>query len=83
MNKKTGFIFYIDLLGYKDMLDKHTPKNDERMQGILNQFTQTFANINFPLYFGSSYDKSKLFKKFFSDNFLFCMSQRKPISKTL
>lgn len=71
MNKKTGFILYIDLLGYKDMLNKYTPQDDERMQDILNQFTQTFANINFLLYFGSSYDESKLFKKFFSDNFLF------------
>lgn len=71
MKKKTGFILYIDILGYKDMLNKHTPKDDERMQDILNQFTQTFSKINFSLYFGSSYDKSKLFKKFFSDNFLF------------
>lgn len=71
MDKKTGFILYIDLLGYKDMLNKHTPQDDERMQDILNQFTQTFSKINFSLYFGSSYDKSKLFKKFFSDNFLF------------
>lgn len=83
MDKKTGFILYIDLLGYKDMLNKHTPQDDERMQDILNQFTQTFSKINFSLYFGDSYDKSKLFKKFFSDNFLFLYESEENNFKNL
>lgn len=71
MKEKTGFILYIDILGYKDMLRKNTVEGDERIQKILNQFTQTFSKIDFSLCFGQGYDENKLFRKFFSDNFLF------------
>ncbi len=69
MKRKTGFILYIDILGYKDMLN--SKENDKRLQNILDRFTDIFSKLNFAFAFGQNYDECKLLKKFFSDNFLF------------
>lgn len=71
MNEKTGFIFYIDILGYKNILSRNTVKDDEHMRNILNRFTQIFSRLDFVLGYGAKFDKNKWLKKCFSDNFLF------------
>ncbi len=71
MNSITGFILYIDILGYKNLLRNNTQSENERVKSLLESFTSIYTNLNFALGFGASFEESKLFKRYFSDNFLF------------
>lgn len=77
MNSITGFILYIDILGYKNLLRNNTQNDNERVKSLLESFTSIYTNLNFALGFGASFDESKLFKRYFSDNFLFVYESEK------
>ena len=81
MKEKSGFLLYIDLLGYKDILNKNNSEEDERLKSVLKHITEVYLNLNFTLAFGQCYNKKKMFQRFFSDNFLFVYeSDRENIS---
>lgn len=71
MNSIKGFILYIDILGYKELLRNNENQDHTRTKELLEQFTEIYSTLNFALGFGAYFNKSKLFKRFFSDNFLF------------
>ena len=71
MKSITGFILYIDILGYKNLLRNNAQSENERVKSLLEPFTRIYTNMNFALGFGASFEESKLFKRYFSDNFLF------------
>ena len=82
MNKKTGFILYFDILGYKNIVNGATKEEDERLKYILDLYSEKQGTLNFSFVFSSEYIKNKkrLFMKCFSDNFLFLYENR-PFSE--
>ena len=77
MNKKRGYILYIDILGYKNLLTNHNERENEKLRSLLEQFTEIYLKLNFSFNFGQKYEKSKLLKRYFSDNFLFVYESEK------
>lgn len=71
MKKKKGFILYVDILGYCNLLQSSDKQEIERISNIIESFASFHDKFNFNLVFGNNFNKSKLFKRFFSDNFLF------------
>lgn len=70
METKRGFIIYFDILGYKNVLLNNTKEENDKIADILNRFSEFYLNANIALHFGNKFDKSKLFIRAFSDNFL-------------
>lgn len=83
MNSIKGFILYVDILGYKELLRNNDNKDHERIKELLEQFTKIYSNLNFSLGFGVDFNKAKLFKRFFSDNFLFVYEADNDDAKSL
>lgn len=71
MDSIKGFILYVDILGYKDLLKNSDKKDRERVMNLLTQFTTIYYALDFNLGYGAAFEESKFFKRFFSDNFLF------------
>ena len=83
MKSIKGFILYFDILGYKELLRHNENKDHTRTKELLKQFTKIYSTLNFSLGFGADFNKSKLFKRFFSDNFLFVYEADNDDAKSL
>lgn len=83
MKSIKGFILYFDILGYKELLRHNENKDHTRTKELLKQFTKIYSTLNFSLGFGADFNKLKLFKRFFSDNFLFVYEADNDDAKSL
>ena len=71
MKTKQGFILYFDILGYRSLLYNNTNQENIKVAEILEKLSTLYTNLDVNLNYGKNFDKNKLFKRFFSDNFLF------------
>lgn len=77
MKKIKGYILYIDLLGYKNLLRNNSEKENERIKRILEEFTEIYTSLDFRCIFGEEFDESRVLKRYFSDNFIFVYKSEK------
>ncbi len=70
MEKKIGYIIYLDLLGYKNIIKGNNPSDIEELSAFVDSFSPAFIRLKARLVYGASYDPNKLFYKSYSDNFL-------------
>lgn len=70
MEKKKGCILYFDVLGYKNLVRNNTDEENKKFFGLLNRFSEIYAQAAMLLNYGSNYNENKFFKRAFSDNFL-------------
>ena len=71
LNKKTGFLFYFDVLGYRKFMEKQSQRALEDFAALLDGTPWSVTRTMTALLQGKDYDKSKIFMRGFSDNFLY------------
>lgn len=77
MQTITGFILYVDILGYKNLVFNMDSFSQEKTKKIFESFAERYAFLSFSLGYGQSFDSRKLLKRCFSDNFLFVYKSSK------
>lgn len=70
MKEKEGYLIYLDLLGYKNIIKGNKPKDIEDLRAFISSFSLRFISGKARLVYGNSYDSKKLLYKCYSDNFL-------------
>ena len=70
MKKELGYIIYLDLLGYKNILSGNLEDDVEQLRDFIDSFNKSFISKRARLMYGTEYDPDRLFFKCYSDNFL-------------
>ena len=71
MKTKQGYILYFDILGYKSLLHNNSEQENKKVADILERIVNLYSKFDSNIEYAKGFDKNKLFKRFFSDNFLF------------
>ena len=80
MKEIEGFILYIDILGYSNLLKNYPDEGNvtnKKIKDLLDTFLKVYVNLDFRYCFGQKYDETKLLKRYFSENFLFVYESTK------
>lgn len=69
METVSGYILYVDILGYRNLLNDNEGES-ERLKTLIEEFSGSYIYLNVCLAAGVEFDESKLLTRSFSDNFL-------------
>ena len=70
MDKRKGYLIYLDLLGYKSIIKGHSTQDIDELRVFIDSFSEDYISKRARLMYGASYRPDKLFYKSYSDNFL-------------